>query len=254
MPATVDDGRLQGHAVLTVRDRRPQLLAALSVFESAVVAAVDGVRDNDDVAAAVGVGVDDLRIALVALLHKGVLGGASARPALRVAPAATGAAARREAPPQAPARDDRQAALIFQAASLRALRHGNVREARALAEQAAAAAPGVTSHPGLLKSWDEHVGRQLGAELRGQARVEVVHAWVAANPASAAGWNLLATLLETEDVAAAADAAARAAELAPTPLHQQRARTLAARAGRGAWLGRLKAVFAPEPKAARGRR
>lgn len=253
------DQRLSPDAVLAVtvgHDPR-----TLSAFEAAVVAALDGVRDNAAVAAAVGVAYDDLATGLAVLIARGWLHEATVRPALRLAPAALLKLARTTTPAPAPlasGHDDRNGAASLQARCLRALRKGDGDDARALAEQAASLAPGVDSHRAVVAGWDDHVGRHLGAELHGAARVAVVRAHLEKHPKSPAVWSLLGVLLANDDVAdlvGAADAAARAEALAPTPERKQQARALASLAGREARRDKVRSWFggAAPKKPARGR-
>ncbi len=267
--AATDDQRLSATAVLAGTGRT----ADISAFEAAVVAAVDGVRDNAAVARAVGVDVNDLRIALAALLAKGLLSEPAVRPALRLVPVTQTSAApgiklprtstpsplsSGQAVPWPAGRDDRHGAATLQARSLRALRKGDVDDARAIAEQAAALAPGIDSHREVLSAWEEHVGRHLGAELHGKARVAVVRAHLDRHPKSAPVWMLLAVVLanddprdggrsDVRDLEGAIAAAGRADDLSTSSERKQQARALASTAGREARRDKIRNLFGGGP-------
>lgn len=227
MVRALDEQLMQEGAVLTavaVVDGPP-----LSAFEQAVLSVVDGARSNGAVARALGVRLEDLRIALGPLLVHGRLEGSAVRPPLVVPRAITPGLVAAPAsgdgfavPPstdtavkRARVVDDRHGAAALHARALRALRSGDVVEARTLAEQARAAAPAVTLHLETIQAWDAFVFKHVGAGSAADKRALAVRAWVKHSPQS--GWAQLALaevhLAEghAEQAVVAADTAGRLA-------------------------------------------
>ncbi|HEY1098200.1 MAG TPA: hypothetical protein VGF99_04700 [Myxococcota bacterium] len=242
MTRPIDEHLLDAATVLVARS--PRGAPALSAFEAAVVERIDGRTSNGAVAAALGLAIGDLRIALTPLLASGWLEAPSVRPPLAVqtmaaAATTTGSFAGVGVPgsglnrlPRLPTpgpgrsplstgasvvRDDRNSAASLQALSMRELRQGNFKNARSVAEQALEAAPAVVQHQETLAKWDEHVGREVGAALSKPAeRIAALRAWLAVSPDCVPALRRLAELLRDVDVAAAADVAAHALRLMPT--------------------------------------
>ena len=238
MVRSIDERLLDDAAVLD--GRTPEGAPPLSAFESAVLAAVDGIRDNRAIASSMGLSTGDLRIALTGLLAHGWLDGIAVRPALSMPPRTPAPLPRTSTPLSRPAvlprtptplttltaamttgavatvHDDRNGAAALQALAIRELRLGHFKNARTVAEQAAAAAPSVAQHRETLATWDVVVGKNLGASLTKPAeRIECCRAWIAANPRSGHAWGRLAEVLADKDVVEASKAAATATKLEP---------------------------------------
>lgn len=230
------DEHLLAAATVLVARRRDGA-PALSAFEAAVIERIDGRTSNGAVAAALGLAIGDLRIALTPLIAHGWVGQPSVRPALAVQPFATAPTttgsfsgvgrplprlatpgAMRSPPTTGAAivRDDRNAAASLHVLAMRELRQGHFKNARSVAEQALEAAPGVAQHQETLTKWDEIVGRELAAGVHSpSARIEAVRAFVAATPDTIGGRRRLAELLRDTDIVEAAAVAATALRLAP---------------------------------------
>jgi hypothetical protein len=190
MSRSLDERLLDDTAVLVAC--HPPHAELLPAFEAAVLAHIDGRTPNSAVATAVGIRSEDLRIALVNLLARGWVEAPPVRPALslglRPTPASTSTLT---TPPRTPApepkHDDRHGAAALHAMALRELRAGNLKNARAFAEQALSIAPGVGTHRDVIANWDGFVGKHLGATLAAPQRLQAIAAWIKTTPASAIG-------------------------------------------------------------------
>jgi hypothetical protein len=238
MQVTSTNDRLQSSAVLVVVKHAVDL----SAFELAALALLDGQRTNEAVARALGVDLADLRIALGALLEKGVVD---------VVAAPRGPAKTPRGTPLSDVKaafEDRRGAIALHARSVRALRKGEHTLAFELAHEARELAPSVAQHQEHLAQWDDVVERTLGVDLEVAARLELVRAYAASHEKSAGAWSLLATLLAGSDPIAAAEAARRAAKLSPESADRARAvRELDAAAVREGRRNKLRSLFTPAP-------
>jgi hypothetical protein len=219
MSRPLDERLLDDTAVLVAR--QPLHREPLQAFEAAVLAHIDGRTTNSAVAAAVGIRSEDLRIALVNLLARGFVDAPAVRPALslvRPLRATPGSSSTLTTPPRTPApepkHDDRHGAAALHAMALRELRAGNLKNARAFAEQALSTAPGVGTHRDVIADWDSFVGKHLGATLPARQRVQAIGAWLRGVPSSAAAHRAASHAChEAGDVVAAAEHAQRALAL-----------------------------------------
>lgn len=218
MSRPLDERLLDDTAVLVAR--QPLHHEHLPAFEAAVLAHIDGRTPNGAVAAAVGIRTEDLRIALVNLAARGWVEAPPVRPALslvrplRPASTSTTLPTPPRTPPPEVKHDDRHGAAALHAMALRELRAGNLKNARAFAEQALSTAPGVGTHRDVIADWDSFVGKHLGATLPGPQRVQAITAWLKAVPGSANAYRAASHAChEAGDVVAAAEYAQRALAL-----------------------------------------
>jgi hypothetical protein len=239
MQVTSTNDRLQSSAVLIVVKHAVDL----SAFELAALALLDGQRTNEAVARALGVDLADLRIALGALVEKGVVDVVAAQGRQTKTPRGTPLSEGKAA------FEDRRGAIALHARSVRALRKGEHMLALELAHEARELAPSALQHQEHLAHWEDVVERTLGFDLAGDARLELVRAYVAAHAQSAGAWSLLASLLAASDPIGAAEAARRAAKLSPESLERARAmRELDVAAAREGRRNKLRNLFTASPQ------
>lgn len=169
--------------VLCVTTRR----AALAPFEATVLRLVDGQRSIASIARTLRADPAAVRMALTALIAKGVVADR--------------------------AQEDRRAAATLHVQARRALRCGDEVLALKLAKESARLAPAGSPHRALLDTWDDAVAKELGADLDDPTRADALRVHLERKPGNAAAWHALAAALADIDRPGAALALRKAKAL-----------------------------------------